>query len=632
MSENGNEKDKKKISRRGLLKGAGLVAGGAALMSTLPPGATKSFAKTTDGTASAGEPSYEVYNTDVLVIGGGIGATTAALQAFGEGVNVMMVDKGPFRQSGGGGMNWAVITGWIDDVARAFRYNIYNSEGMINQKVGKTLHEEWASENLLALLAQRGTSVFRRHPNGKFWVLNAAYGNMFEDYFPRHDMDVAKGFGLKVVDRTMITEYLVQDSRCVGAMGIYLPTGTMRVFRAKAVVAAAGPYPWIYGWNTVAPQTIHSPDCTGDLDGIAYRHGCRLQDMEFWENHLISIEPSGLSCSYNGGIGADAQGAYHYVCDKDGVYWMKDIPEAEMTRGLFIREIAKRVEQGKGSPNGGVYLDLRAGEEIIKTMRVHYSRNIIPFKEKFGIDVKKQLLEVAIAWAENHGHPLVDENFESDIKGVFYPVGGGVRGARINHTCQGPIIGGKVSGRNAAKYARDAREISEIDWKQVHDEYARIHEIRTRKADKSLAPHEVRRRIQRACFKALGPIRKGAAIKQSIKELEWIRKNDFPRMALRNDVQQYNMEWKQAIENYNMMDIAEACCRATLMRTETRGSHYRSDFPKRDDKNWLCNIIVHKTDGGMKLEKKPIVTSELSPDQIKKMLKTGWKKEYAREV
>lgn len=627
-----SEKDEKQNSRRNFLKGAGLIAGGAALMSTLPPATSEAFAKATGGKASAGEPAYEVYNTDVLIIGGGIAATTAALQAFGEGVNVMMVDKGPFRQSGGGGMNWAVITGWIDDVARAFRYNIYNSEGMINQKVGKTLHEEWASENLLALLAQRGTSVFRRHPDGKFRIVNAAYGNMFEDYFPRHDMDEAKGFGIKVVDKTMITEYLVQDGRCIGAMGIYLPTGAFRVFRAKAVVAAAGPYAWMYGWNTVAPQTIHSPDCTGDLDAIAFRHGCRMQDMEFWENDLISIEPSGLSCSYNGGIGADAQGAYHYVCDKDGVYWMKDISEAEMTRGRFIREIAKRVEQGKGSPNGGVYLDLRAGDEIIRTMRVHYSRNIVPFKEKFGIDVKKQLLEVAIEWPENHGHPVVDENFESDLKGIFYPVGGGVRGARINHTCQGPIIGGKVSGRNAAKLAKKGPELKDIDWKQVNEEYARIHALRTRKPSKPLTVHEVRHAIQRACFNALGPIRKGPAIEQSIKELERIKKYDLPRMALRDDVQQYNTEWKQAIENLNMIDIAEACCKASLMRTETRGSHYRSDYPTRDDENWLSNIVVKKTKSGMKLTKTPIVTSELSPEQIKKMLKTGWKKEYAKEV
>jgi len=189
-----------------------------------------------------------------------------------------------------------------------------------------------------------------------------------------------------------------------------------------------------------------------------------------------------------------------------------------------------------------------------------------------------------------------------------------------------------VSGRNAAKLAKKAPELKSIDWKQVNEEYARIHALRTRKPSNPLTVHDVRHAIQRACFKALGPIRKGSAIEQSIRELERIRKNDLPRMALRDNVQQYNIEWKQAIENYNMIDVAEACCKATLMRTETRGSHYRSDYPQRDDENWLCNIVIKKTNSGMKLTKTPIVTSELSPEQIKKMLKTGWKKEYAKEV
>ena len=123
-------------------------------------------------------------------------------------------------------------------------------------------------------------------------------------------------------------------------MGIYLPTGRLPRLQGQGGVAAAGPYAWMYGWNTVAPRpsTARTARATWMQSPQA-----RLQNAG---HGVLGERPHqhralGLSCSYNGGIGADAQGAYHYVCDKDGVYWMKDISEAEMTRGRFIREIAK---------------------------------------------------------------------------------------------------------------------------------------------------------------------------------------------------------------------------------------------------------------------------------------------------
>lgn len=625
-----DDKDKKGMSRRSFFKGAGLMVGAAALAAALPPVASeaapeKGASKTIYKTNLPYDLPYEVYDTDVLVVGSGLAGINAAFSAYGEGANVLVVDKGPFRASGGAGMNWGIIVRYLINKKITSDFCIKSSFGMINQKVMKALIDNWNDLNMDQYLFNRGTTTYFRNPDGTTYILEkpARGAKVLYNYFPRHDQDEMIKHGIKVVDRTMITDLFVQDGKCIGAMGLNITTGTFRVFRAKAVVGAAGPAPWNYGWISVAPVSINSPDNTGDMDAIAYNHGCRLIDMEFVENDAMNIYPEGLAATCNGGFAADDL-EYRYMCDKDGKYWLRDIPLSQMDRGRFSQEIAKRVLEGKGSPNGGVYLDLR-NPEAQKSLyeREVYSRNIKPYKERFGIDVTKIMLEVALEQYESEGHPIIDETFSTEIPGLYFGVGGGSRGARFESTSGSTINGGILAGKNAAQYARRAPKVKKIDWKPVHEEYARIHALRVRKVARSLTPHDVRHAMQRACYKALGAIKSGDAIKEAVKELDRIKNEDLPRMALRNDTKQYNVEWQQAIENYFMMDVSQANCRASLMREESRGTHFRTDFPKMDNDKWLCNIAVKKVNDEMALEKRPIVCLEYSPEKVRNILEKG---------
>lgn len=621
-------KNKNQISRRNLLKGAGLVVGGAALSTTLPSLATDAFAKATAKATSCGEPVFEVYDTDVLVIGSGLAGINAALTSFAEGANVLIADKGPFKASGGGGMNWGIIVRFlINNPQITYDFAINASYGLVNQKLCRKIVDNWMDLKMEQYLVNRGMTTFFRNPDGTMYIQEKPVGGakVLYNYFCRHDQDEIVKQGIKVVDRTMITDLFVQDGKCIGAMGLNITTGTFRVFRAKAVIGCGGPAPWNYGWISVAPVSINSPDNTGDLDAIAYNHGCRLIDMEFVENDAMNIYPEGLAATCNGGFAADAL-EYRYLCDKDGVYWLRDIPMSKMNRGRFSQEIAKRVLEGKGSPNGGVYLDLRdpkAYQSLFE--REVYSRNIKPYKERFDIDVKGMMLEVALEQYESEGHPVIDENCATEIPGLYFGVGGGTRGARFPSTSGGTINGAIIAARNAVKYAQNAPKIKKINWKPVHDEFNRIHALRSRKVAKPLAPHEVRHSMQRACFKALGPIKNGKLLAEAIKELERIKKYDLPRMALRDDSKQYNTEWQQAIENYFMMDVSLANCKSSLFREESRGTHFRTDFPKMDNDKWLCNIAVKKVNDKMVAEKRPIVWSEYPPAKVKEMLEQGLK-------
>ncbi|MBU3949613.1 MAG: FAD-binding protein [Proteobacteria bacterium] len=616
------KKENKETSRRKFLKDAGLLAGGIAGsmgMVNLAGAASGSKDTATEiqaqgKTVAVPEPVYEVYDTDILILGGGFAAVSAAMEAFGQGVNLLMVDKGPFGFSGGVGMNWDNYVASTVDGDKAYRFNFWYSEGLANQKAMSAIYNHKIDNQLLIEMANRGTTAFSRTKEGKLITIPMIPGaDVVEHGFSRHESDELKRYAINVVENTMITELFIQDGRCIGAMGIYLPTGTFRVFRARATIAAAGPCTWHYGWLSVGPVSVGSPDNTGDIDAIALRHGAGLTDCEFMANDLISMYPEGLAGSYNGGIGADDVD-YTYICDKNGDFWMKNIPREEMNRGLFSREVAKKILEGKGGPHGGVYIDCRSDAKIAG-LRDLYKRNIKPYKDLFGFDFKKDLLEVAPEWYESNGHPVVDENLATEIPGLFCPLGGGTRGARTG-SIDVSKCAGSLSGLKAVEYA-DKMKINRIDWQPVNKEFIRIHEILNRKVNKPIRPHVVRHAIQKASFNALGPIRDKASLESSIKELVRIRKEDLPKMIVSAKTKIFNTEWKEAIENYNMIDMVEAMCRAALMRTETRGPHYRADFEKRDNENWLCNITVKLVNGKMQLEKKPIVCLDYTPEQVK---------------
>jgi succinate dehydrogenase/fumarate reductase flavoprotein subunit len=264
-----------------------------------------------------------------------------------------------------------------------------------------------------------------------------------------------------------------------------------------------------------------------------------------------------------------------------------------------------------------VYTDCRSNA-ILEGLRDTYKRNVKPYKELFGIDVQKDLLEVAVEWYESNAHPIIDENLATDIPGLFCPVGGGLRGAKSGGIALN-MSASSLAAIKAVKYAED-NKINKIGWQPVYNEFTRVYEILGRKVKHPIRPHVVRHAIQKAAYKALGPIRDAVSLESSIKEIVRIRKEDLPRMIVSNKTKIFNTEWKEAIENHNMIDMVEAMCRVALMRTETRGQHYRSDFNKRDNESWLCNITVKLLNGKMKLDKDPIVCLDYTPDQVKKFI------------
>lgn len=600
------------ISRRSFLQGGALAAGAAALAGT----GALSIAGCTSGGSSGSNSSgssdnsgdVEVYNTDYLIIGSGDAGIGAAMEAFNEGADVIIIDKGEHGFGGATGFNWNQFINFTRDDLSWDQSKDFVLNELTNQKIEKASYETWPGEdrNLLLRYSRLDNDIYVRDEETgaikPLLDLPVIYG-MYRG-FPRHMNDRVHESGMKILDRMLITDLLVQEGKCVGAMGVYLPTGAFRVIRAKAVVDCTGASCWVYGWNTVAPFSINSPDNTGDLDAAAFRHGCALIDAEFFQCDLINIEPTGVAASFVSGIGADSS-CCEYICDKDGNYFFKGMDYASLNKITFTQTIAKCISEGKGTDKGGVYVDF-SSPEAFKAIGECYIRNIELWKKVFNIDVEGTKLECALEAYEHGGNPRADETLMAiDLPGYFSSRGGSYSGSQGGTSVDVAPRNAVLAIKSAIKYGKDLT-MPALDTSAVATEYKRLHDLFSNSGGKR--PQEIRHEIQQACYDACQPDRETDRMQSGIDELARIRKEDMPKMTLGDSSLIYNTDWKTAIENYNLLDIAEASAKAAIFREETRGHMYRADYPDMDADNWTCNVIAHYNDGSIECEKQDVVT------------------------
>lgn len=605
------------VSRRQFLKASGIFAGAAMFVGAGLTGCSdgdKSAGgqgSSAGGSSKAGESliNYSVYDTDVLVIGTGFGGMGAAFEASSMGAKVLMVDKGPFGFSGAAGMNWDQEVTWPNSAPAEYQRCSVN-DMFANQKLVQNVWEFIGQDadawNAALWWMRMGNTTWNRLEDGTFENLVSAGAsegtsgvNLVQRGFSRHIQDTLKTQNITVLDNTMITDVFVDNGVCVGAIGFQVQTGEYRVIRSKATVSTTGASCQMYGWLDVHPVSMNTPDNTGDLDAAIYRHGVPLTSNEFFGVDLISVDPSSLGASFNAGIGADGNHML-FVCDKDGDFFMRETDAYDVSRPIRDTVLA-----GKGGDHGGVFIDLTSPEALDRTkLRPCYMRNVQMWKEKFGIDVTEAGYKIPVCLeAFEHGASFViDENASSSIPGLY-----GTRGFGVvkGHITQQTFVGA-YAGMKAAEYAM-AASVSSVDWSVAEAEIARLDEIRTREVSDGIRPSEIRHNLQRTFYENWEPATDADKLNAAIAEIERIKEEDLPKQYVADKSSTFNRDWKDAIENFNLIDMTEATLRAALMREESRKTFYRTDFPEQDDENWNVNVYCTYNDGKMELTKSPQV-------------------------
>lgn len=600
------------LSRRSFLKYGGLFAGATAI--SVGAGGLTGCSSESSGSAGSGSaqtegglPEYQVFDTDMLIVGAGFGAMSACDEAVRQGKQVMVIDKGPYGFGGACGMNWDICYTWSP--AGTDESDVYYSTRTTNKQlyVNAATSDPYRPNDYVPLINWGETCPQRNEDGTIHKKIDFPTMGMVEWGFPRHTLDhFGQSDNITIHDLTMITDVFISDGVCVGAIGIYLPTGSYRVYRSKATLLATGGCTGMYGWVTLSPVTNNTPDNTADVDMAVFRHGGRIGDSEHAAYDMMGIVPSGWASSEGSMFGGDSMDI-EFMLDKDDVAFCMDesLDQERMVldRPYFNQVVAQVIMEGRGGPNGGIFLP--ATDEMRKQMRYMYLRCVNLIEEKTGTDLRTEPMECLIEMYEHGGTPVVDDNMMStEFPGLFCVRGAGVAGEAGGSTNNRNRVLGSYALRCALAYLDTYTQPEKLDWSGIEEEIKRLEDLRTREVSGGLRPVEIQRKIQEVSYNALGVIRTTENLETARAELKRILEEDIPKMTVSTHTKTYNRDWKDAIETINILELARLSVEATYIRPESRGNFYRPDFPEQNDDEWKCVLALYDDGkGGLSYDK-----------------------------
>lgn len=589
-------------------------------------------------------PTYETVDHDVLVIGAGGAGLRAAIAAAAEGVSVGIVSKSLLGKAhtvmAEGGM--AASLGNVDD---RDNWRVHFADTMrggqyVNNWRMTELHAKEAPERVRELEAWG--ALFDRTPDGRILQRNfgghryprlAHVGDRTGLEMIRTLQDHGIHQGIDVHMECTVVTLLKDGERVSGAFAYDRERGRFRVFRAKAIVLATG------GIGRAFSITSNSWEYTGDGQSLAYHAGAVLQDMEFVQFHPTGMvwPPSVKGILVTEGV----RGEGGILLNKDGRRFMfDDIPENYraqtadneeegwrytqgdknarrppelLTRDHVARCIVREVKEGRGSPHGGVYLDIswikarlpNAAEHIKKKLPSMYHQ----FKQLADIDITTTPMEVGPTTHYIMGGIRVDGDTQmSTVPGLFAAgeCAAGLHGANRlgGNSLSDLLVFGKRAGEHAAKFAREHGAVT-VDAAAA-DEAARYALAPFERSNgNGEGPYQIQHRLQSIMQSDVGIVRRESEMVRALDQVRSLAREAEHVTVPGN--REYNPGWHTALDLRNLLTIAEAITRSALERKESRGGHFRDDYPDKDPQYGTFNVTVRKgADGDMVLERVPI--------------------------
>ncbi len=573
---------------------------------------------------------YETFQHDVLVIGAGGAGLRAAIEASAAGVSVGLVCKSLLGKAhtvmAEGGI--AAALGNVDD---RDNWKVHFADTMrggqyVNQWRMAELHAKEAPDRVRELEAWG--AVFDRTKDGRILQRNfgghkyprlAHVGDRTGLEMIRTLQDHGVHQGIEVYMEHTILALLKDGERVVGAFGYERERGRFRIFRAKAIVLATG------GIGRAYKITSNSWESTGDGLALGYEAGAELIDMEFVQFHPTGMiwPPSVMGILVTEGV----RGEGGILTNKDGRRFMFEaIPENYkaqtadnkeegwrycqgdknarrppelLTRDHVARCIVREIKEGRGSPHGGVYLDIawikqklpNAADYIKRKLPTMYHQ----FKQLADIDITKKPMEVGPTTHYAMGGIHVDPDTQmSRVPGLFAAgeCAAGINGANRlgGNSLSDIVVFGKRAGEFAAKFAKE-NSLGTIDQEKVGLVAREAVAPFERSAGEN--PYQVQKDLQEMMQDNVGIVRKTF----------WERANRAGVTGHR----EFNPGWHTALDLKNLLVVSEAITRAALERKESRGAQFREDYPNKDDTFAKVNTMVWRgDDSSMQIRLEPL--------------------------
>lgn len=539
---------------------------------------------------------------DVLIVGGGLAASLAAIEAAKRGVSVTLVDKGRLGRSGSsptsGGVPQAAFghADPRDNKEMHFKDTVVGGEFLPHQRIVRAMVNE-VTDRVIEL--EEIGLQFKKQEDGKKFYQEKRLGSSYARSVPPIGGSVRMLGTLRkeVLNREvdvhqwiMITKLFKEGDRVTGALGIDVRTGEISLFRAKAVVLAAG--------SAIALQKYTSANflTTGDAYLTALDVGAKLANLEFLEFTLIPA-PKGLAIPMAGLSPFTSKGGRFFNSLGERFLEKYDPQRLEnTTRAIIVRSTYKEMLEGRGP----IYMDPSFIPD--EKWDIEITFEYAPKLAKAGIDCRRDKFEWVPALHTFLGGICINERCEAaGVKGLYASgeSGTGTHGANrlSGNAIASCLVLGSRSGKFATHFALE-NGFGAIDDREVSEETARIDSF---KGEDGLDPYEVEAEIKELAWESVGVVRNEAGLKRGMNRFEEIRREKVPKTKgkdLRGFI--------KTLECGNLAWVGEMVARSALERKESRGQHSREDYPNRDDKNWLKWVQVYKKGDTVACETEPI--------------------------
>jgi succinate dehydrogenase / fumarate reductase flavoprotein subunit len=558
--------------------------------------------------------AIEHHEYDVLILGSGGSGLRAAIAAAEQGARTAVVCKSLLGKAhtvmAEGGM--AASLGNVapeDNWKTHFQDTMFGGKWLSNWRMAE-IHAREIPERVIEL--EHWGAIFDRLPDRRM-SQRAFGGHSYRRLVHIGDrtglelirtlQDKTVHSGVDVFMETTITKLIKDGDRVIGCYGYKRATGEQVSFGAKAIVLATG------GSGRIFHITSNSQDCTGDGYALAYEAGATLLDMEFVQFHPTGmVYPPGVA----GLLVTEAvRGEGGILRNKDGERFMERYDPKRMelsTRDVVARANYTEVQEGRGTPHGGVYLDIShiGAAAVLKKLPQMYDQ----FLHLAGVDITKGPMEVGPTCHYFMGGVQVDaETGQTTLPGL-YAAGettGGMNGAnRLGGNSLGDLlVFGRRAGMAAAEAAAKAESFTALPEDETHAAQSEIEYYLHGKGTEN--PFQLHKDLQEAMAAGAGIFRDEEGLTKAIADVEQLEER-AKNLHAPSDRLDYNPGWQLCREVRNMITVSLAIARAALMRHESRGCHSRLDFPAYDDYWEKHNILNHQDeDGNMVLTPTPTV-------------------------
>jgi succinate dehydrogenase/fumarate reductase flavoprotein subunit len=573
-----------------------------------------------------------LHSCDVLIIGGGSAGLRAAIEAHDTGAHVLIISKSrkgdPHTVLARGGINAALGTmdpedNWMIHAADTLREGelladyerveilCKSASGAVNELVnwGARFHREEDGR-----LTQRffGAHTYRR---------TVFYEDWTGEEIIRVLMDQVDQRGIEIIDNVYITKLLkssdvnreesageeTERDEVKGALSINIERKEILIFECSSLILATGGYTRVY---SVSSSRIF--ENYGEGVALAYEAGVDLVDME-----MVQFHPTGMVWPEKalGTLATEAiRGEGGILLNSKGERFMKNYYPERMELGprdIVARANYNEIVNGRGTEHGGVWLDVThlSREKILDRLPTMYEQ----FKKIDGIDISKEKMEVGPTAHYSMGGVVVDIRCKTKISG-FFAVGeviSQIHGANRlgGNSLLDTVVFGKIAGDEAGRLAMEVREKSKTGTPTLlrlkvnnQEEFEdRIFEVKE--------PAKFRNEIQELMKQNAGIIRDETKLKNGLKRILELKKEFYSKRSTFKEFKIEDDNCENVVLTWEVKSslvICEAIIRCALMRQESRGAHYRSDFPKMNEKEWNVNIYCRKDGKEMVLLKQNV--------------------------